>query len=107
MINLRDLVINAEATLGAPLFLVKEAATYAYENGVATSRRDGTRYTVAAPSVNMATIAIKVPGAQTVDKGDKAIVPVVFDGLELYIYFRDGKPCVGGRAKAIRKANIG
>jgi hypothetical protein len=49
----------------------------------------------------MATLNIKVLGAQAVDMDGKAVVPVTFDDLELYIYFRDAKPLVAGRATAI------
>ena len=42
----------------------------------------------------MATIAVKVLGPQTLDMGGKAVIPVEFDSLEIYIYYRDGKPMV-------------
>lgn len=102
MLNLRDLKIDAEATLGKPLLLVKEAPTFAYENGIATQRVDGTRYTVACPACGMASLAVKVPGPQTLSKGERSIVPVQFDALELYVYYRDSKPMVGARATAIK-----
>lgn len=94
MLSLKNLVIDAKATLGSPLLLCKVSPTFEYANGTPTSKRDGTRYTVAAPSAEMATLNIKVLGAQ-------AVVPVTFDDLELYIYFRDAKPLVAGRATAI------
>lgn len=102
MINLRDIRIDAEATLGAPLLLVKEAPTFAYEGGAPTQRVDGTRYTVACPGASMQTLAVKVPGPQTLTRGDRAILPVAFAQLELYVYYRDGKPMIGARASAIR-----
>ena len=102
MLNIRDLKIDAEATTGKPLLLIKEAPTFAFENGVATQRVDGTRYTVACPGCGMESLAVKVPGPQTLSRGERAIVPVQFEGLELYIYFRDSKPMVGARATAIK-----
>lgn len=101
MLSLKNLVIDAKATLGSPLLLCKVSPTFEYANGTPTSKRDGTRYTVAAPSAEMATLNIKVLGAQAVDMDGKAVVPVTFDDLELYIYFRDAKPLVAGRATAI------
>ena len=98
MLSLKNLVIDAKATLGSPLLLCKVSPTFEYANGTPTSKRDGTRYTVAA---EMATLNIKVLGAQAVDMDGKAVVPVTFDDLELYIYFRDAKPLVAGRATAI------
>ena len=58
-----------------------------------------------AMSAGMATIAVKVLGPQTLDMGGKAVIPVEFDSLEIYIYYRDGKPMVAGRATAIRVAD--
>lgn len=105
MMKLKDLIIDAEATLGSPLLLCRANPTYLYANGVPTSTRDGTRYTVAAPGCGMATIGVKVPGPQTIDLGDKAYLPVAFDDIELYVYYKDGKPMVGARATAIHLAS--
>lgn len=101
MLALKNLKIDSAATLGTPLLVCKAAPTFLYENGVPTNKRDGTRYTVAAPAVGMATINIKVPGPQGVEMDGKAIIPVEFDSLEIYIYYRDSKPMVAGRATAI------
>ena len=105
MLALKNLKIDAAATLGSPLLVCKAAPTFEYISGQPTNKRDGTRYTVAAPAAGMATIAVKVPGPQGVEMDGKAVVPVAFDGLELYIYYRDGKPMVAGRATAIRVAD--
>ena len=102
MLSLKDLKIDTAATLGDTLLLCRATPTYAYEGGIPTSKRDGTRYTVASPICNIATINIKVSGPQTVDLGGKAVMAVAFDALEIYIYFREGKPQVAGRAKAIK-----
>lgn len=102
MITLKQLKIDAAATLGDTLFVVRVVPTYVYHNGVATSERDGTRYTVASAACGMATVTVKVPGPQTVTLGENAVLPVAFDELEIYIFFRDGKPLVAGRAKAIK-----
>ena len=53
MLTLKQLVIDATATLGSPLLVCKAAPTYRYENGVPTNKRDGTRYTVAAPAAGL------------------------------------------------------
>ena len=105
MLSLKQLVIDSAATLGTPLLVCKAAPTFEYVNGSPTNKRDGTRYTVAAPAAEMATVNIKVSGPQALDMGGKAIVPVEFDSLELYIYYRDGKPMVAGRAKGVHKVD--
>lgn len=105
MLSLKQLVIDSAATLGTPLLLCKAAPTFEYVNGAPTNKRDGTRYTVAAPAAGMATINIKVPGPQGVEMDGKAIIPVEFDSLEIYIYYRDSKPMVAGRAKGVHKVD--
>lgn len=101
MLSLKQLVIDAGATLGTPLLVCKAAPTFEYSNNIPTNKRDGTRYTVAAPAAEMATIAVKVLGPQTLDMDGKSIVPVDFDALEVYIYFKDSKPMVAARAKGV------
>lgn len=101
MLSLKHLSIDPKATLGETVILCRTAATVAYADGVPTNKRDGTRYTVASPIANMETINIKVPGPQTVSMDGKSVIPVTFDGLEVYIYYREGKPMVAGRATAI------
>lgn len=97
-IDLQDLVIDAEATLGDVVYVRAAYPTYAYSNGAPTANRDGTRYRVMSRA---GTINIKVPGAQTLTVDGTRPIPVSFAGVNLYIYYRDGKPFVAGRAKAI------
>lgn len=103
-IELTDLVIDVEATVGNVLFAKAAYPTFAYEKGVPTSTRDGTRYRVITP---VGGINIKVKGPQTLNVDGSKSVPVYFDGLELYIYFRDGTPVIAGRARAVKVADKG
>ena len=105
MLKLNDLKIDVKATVGSPLVLCRVNPTVAYEDDVPTSRRDGTRYTVACPGAEMKTLAVKVPGSQTVEFEEKGIILVDFDGMEIYVYYKDGKPFVAARAKAIRRVD--
>lgn len=47
MLKVSDLKIDAAKTVGSPLVLCRTQPTMAYEEGVRTSKRDGTRYCVA------------------------------------------------------------
>lgn len=105
MLKLGDLKIDAERTVGSPLVLCRTQPTMAYEEGVRTTKRDGTRYCVACPAAGMQTLTVKVLGQQTVECSEKGMVLVDFDDLDIYVYFKDGKPFVAGRAKAIRLAD--
>lgn len=97
-IDLQDLVIDAEATLGEVMYVKAAFPTFTYKDGAPTSNRDGTRYRVMSRA---GTINIKVPGAQTLTVDGVRPVPVSFQGVNLYIYFKDGRPLVAGRAKAV------
>lgn len=105
MLKLSDLKIDVKATVGSPLVLCRTNPTVEYAEGVRTSRRTGTRYTVACPAAGMQTLTVKVLGQQTVECSEKGMVLVDFDDLDIYVYFKDGKPFVAGRAKAIRLAD--
>ena len=98
-IELTDLVIDVQATIGETYLLKGAYPTFIYENGTPTSNRDGTRYRVATP---VGYLNVKVKGPQTIDfDADSKPVSVRFPGMDMYIYFRGGKPAVAGRAKAI------
>lgn len=103
-IDLTDLVIDTTATLGDALYVKAAYPTYKYEGGAPTSLRDGTRYRVATP-VGM--VNIKVPGNQTVDADGTQLVPVIFSELRLYIYYKDGRALVAGRAQSVKAADKG
>ena len=106
MLKLQDVKIDAKTTVGAPLVLCRVQPTVAYEGGMPTAHRDGTRFTVACPGADMRTLAVKVPGPQALDLEDSGITFVDFDGLEIYSYFKEGKVYVAGRAKAIRRVDV-
>ena len=97
-ICLQDLVIDAEATLGDVVYVRAAYPTYAYSNGAPTANRDGTRYRVMSRA---GTINVKVPGAQTLTVDGVSPIPVCLQEPKSYIYYKDGKPAVAGRAKAI------
>lgn len=101
VIGLTDLVIDTKGTVGDTFILRGAYPTYAYKDGAPTTIRDGTRYRVAT-SAGM--LNVKVKGSQTIDfDTDSAPVTVRFADLMLYVYFgKDGKPSVGGRAKAVQ-----
>ena len=102
MLKISDLKIDVKATVGSPLVLCRTTPTVEYTEGVRTTKRDGTRYSVACPAAGMQTLTVKVLGPQTVECSEKGMILVDFDDLDIYVYFKDGKPFVAGRAKAIR-----
>lgn len=98
-IDVTDVVIDARATIGDTCILRGVYPTFEYKNGAPTANRDGTRYRVMTP---LGALNVKVKGPQAIDfDADSKPVTVRFVGLSLYIYFRDGKVGVAGRAKGI------
>lgn len=104
-IDLTDLVIDAEKIVGKVVLLKAAYATFEYQDGIPTAKRDGTRYRVATP---VGTLNVKVKGEQTIDfDPDNGPVPVSFEALNLYVYYKNGKAGVAGRAKAIEVVDKG
>lgn len=90
----------ANSTVGKKLLLVDVQPYYIYKDGQRTETVEGYRYTVVMQEHAFDKLAIKIPGAQQMETPD-GYVEVVFDGLELYIYWRAGSYDVGAIATGI------
>ncbi len=99
MINIRDLRIDP-ASLGRKKLLVDVLPAFEYKDGNKTDAVIGYRYIVALPSHNLEKIGIKIEGKQLIDK-PTGYVEVDFEGLEVSLYERQGRPMVTARAKGI------
>lgn len=105
MLKLSDLIIDP-ATLGDPLWLTEITPCYAYRDGKRTNTISGYKYTVAMPARGLEKISIRIGGPQRIDQ-PISYVAVGFEGLQLYIYWMDGNPMVGARAKDIHLVDPG
>lgn len=94
-----DLKIDNK-TLGKKLLLVDVTPCFIYENGNRTSNIDGYRYTVALPEHAFDKLQVKILGEQLVEKPE-GYVEVTFEGLEIFIYWRNGNYEVGATATGI------
>ena len=101
--NITDLKISNES-LGRKLWLVDVLPVYEYKNNERTDKVCGYKYTVVMPEKNFDRIGIKVEGRKLLDKPD-GYAEVVFDGLELFIYWMNSQPHVGARATGVVLAN--
>ena len=101
--NITDLKISNES-LGRKLWLVDVLPVYEYKNNERTDKVCGYKYTVVMPDKNFDRIGIKVEGRKLLDKPD-GYAEVVFDSLELFIYWMNGQPHVGARAAGVVLAN--
>ena len=101
--NITDLKISNES-LGKRLWLVDVLPVYEYKNNERTDKVCGYKYTVVLPDKNFERIGIKVEGKKLLEKPE-GYAEVVFDNLELFIYWMNGQPNVGARAAGVMLAN--
>lgn len=97
--NLSSLIINNK-TLGKQLLLIDVLPVYVYEDGKRTQEIEGYRYVVTLPEKQFEKIGIKILGEQLIDKPD-GYVEVTFDGLELFLYWRNGQYELGATATGV------
>ena len=98
--KITDLIID-NRSLGNKLWLVDVAPAYEYQNNRRTDTILGYRYTVAMPEKGLDKINVRIDGKQLMD-APNGYVEVVFEGLEVFIYWSQGQPQVGARATGIR-----
>lgn len=103
--KLTDWIISPE-TLGDKLLLIDVRPAYQYVNGKPTETIIGYRYVIALPAKMMEKISVKIDGNKLMDV-PSAPLEVMFEELELYLFFMNGQPRLGGRAKNILPVNKG
>lgn len=101
--DIKNLKIDINATLGTKYWLTNIYPVNVYKNNKRTDEICGYRYMIVLPDKGLDKIGVKIDGERRMDVPEN-FVPVEFDGLELYMYWMDGKPQVGARAKDIRPA---
>lgn len=97
--KLSDLIIDPHS-LGREFLLVDVLPAYEYANGQRTEKIVGYRYTVVLPERRFEKINVRVDGGKRMDK-PKDFARVEFQNLEVFIYWSQGQPQVGARAKGI------
>lgn len=98
--NITNIIIDTERTLGKQALLVDVNPVFKYENGRRTDTIEGYRYDTVFPGAGFEKVAVKIPGTQQLDK-PQGHANVSFEGLELYIYWRNDGYAVGARANGI------
>lgn len=99
-----DLIID-KRTVGNKLLLVDVSPYYEYVDGKRTENVKGHKYVVAMPDRAFDKLAVKIEGKLQEEVAiEGECVEVVFDTLELFVYWMNGGYEVGARATAIHKA---
>lgn len=87
-LNLKNIVIDVNSTLGNKFFLTGVSPYYSYENGKKTEKIEGYKYTVAVVSMNLDKISVKISGDQKIslEDFDGKMPAVVFSGLKMRLW---------------------
>lgn len=96
-----DVVVDASATMGKKLWVVDVVPAYEYVNGQRTQNVTGYRYVTVLPERKMEKISVKIDGAAQME-APNGYVEVVFDGLEVNLYWANGDYNVSAKATAVR-----
>lgn len=105
MLNVRDLKIDADTTLGAKKLLVEISPIYEYKDNKRMDKIRGYRYIVALPERAFEKIGVRIDGPQLIDIPDSGFVEVAFQGLELAAYESAGKINITAKATGISTRN--
>ena len=102
MLNIRDLRIDT-SRLGKML-LVDVKPGYQYKDGVKQEGISHYVYSVALPKHSLEKINVKINGKKILEKPEGNFPEVVFTGIELSVYIRDGQGFISGEAVNIEVA---
>lgn len=100
--NTRNVVIDADKTIGRNPVLTDVKVAYAYVNGQRTDEIEGFRYEVALPDRGFDKLVVKIDGEQQIEKPIDNYPTVSFDGLELNLGWTPNGYVVRATAKRIR-----
>ena len=103
MLNIKDVVIDANRTLGNTMLLTEVRPYYEYKDGVKSDTVAGYKYSVCRKK-DLEKIAVKVPGKQQIEAPKEGYIEVKFNDLAMTLYMMDGKPQVTASASAISLA---
>lgn len=89
-LNIRDLVIDAEATLGKHPLLTGVKNVYEYKGDIRTDKVIGYKYELALPDHNLDKIDVKILGEKQLEKDEEAgFSEVKLVGLTMGLYRSD------------------
>lgn len=99
--RINDVVIDANATLGSGLLLTEVIPVYAYLDGKRTDTIVAYKYVLAMSERGFDKIAVKIAGPKQVESPVDDTPMVELEGLQVFVYYLNGKYNLGARATAI------
>ena len=105
--EIKDLKIDANATVGKKLLLTEILPSFKYENGKRTDEVSGFKYVVAMAERHLEKLSVKIDGDLQMEMPENDYPLVRFEGLELSVYRIANEYRVAAKAKSISvvKAN--
>lgn len=100
MLGITDVIIDAKKTIGENPILVEVKPKFRYENNQKTEEIIGHAYIIALPDKRFEKLSVKIDGKQQMESPECG-VPVVFDNLEIFVYWVQNQYMVGARATGI------
>lgn len=100
MLDIRNLTID-NSSLGSKMLLTEIRPAYIYENGKKTDKISGYRYDVALPKHGLEKLSVRIDGEQQMQPPEDGFVDVVFVGLVVRSYIKDGTAMFAATATGI------
>ena len=105
--EIKNLVIDANRSVGKNLVLVDVAPIKSYIDGRRTDEVSGYRYTVAMPDKAFDKLVVKIDGELRIDNPVEGNYPkVVFEGLDLSLYWSPEGHKVSAKADDIKALEV-
>lgn len=103
MLRTKDLVIDAERTLGTHLIAVGMRDHKKFVNGIRTDTIDGVVIDIvmADKGYQRASVVVPTEGVQIDESAIASNAQVRFQGLTVRVYVIDGRPLVSARADSV------
>lgn len=103
MLNVLDVVIDADKTVGHKLLLTNIRPYYEYNGAEKSDKVIGHKYEIVLPERRYEKISVKIEGHQRLDMAeDSDCIPIILDDLCIKIYWMAGNYKLSATASNIR-----
>lgn len=103
--DIKDVVVDAYATVGKNLMLVGISPSYSYQDGVRTNAINGYKYEIVMPERMYEKLSVRILGEQKLEMPENDTPQVLLDGLTISLYWSPQGHKVSASAENIRLVN--
>lgn len=103
--NMKNIVVDAYASIGKNAMLVDISPAYSYENGSKTDKVIGYKYEIVLPEKMYDKLSVKILGDLKLDMPENETPLVLLDGLSISLYWTPQGHKVNATAENIRLVN--